>query len=150
MNTDELMEFTVAKFFLDTNVLVYSFDQSVPEKQQLATHLIETALQNEQGTISSQVIQEFLSLAGRKFASPLNLRAQRLYLSTVLRPLCHHYPSEGFYERALDTADLTGFSLYDSLIVTAAIDCNCAYLFSEDMQHGRNIQGLTILNPFAA
>jgi predicted nucleic acid-binding protein len=43
---------------------------------------------------------------------------------------------------------MTGFSFYDTLIVTAAIESSCRTLFSEDLQHGREVQGLTILNPF--
>ncbi len=148
MNADEFAELTAERSFLDTNIFVYSFDNNAPEKQRIALQLIEMALQTERSMISSQVVQEFLSLAGRKFARPLSFKAQRAYLTTVLRPLCQHYPSEGFYERALDIAEKAGPSLYDALILTAAIECNCVYLFSEDMQHGRKIQGLTIVNPF--
>ena len=34
------------------------------------------------------------------------------------------------------------------LIVAAAIEGGCDTLFSEDMQHGRSIGGLAIVNPF--
>ena len=41
------------------------------------------------------------------------------------------------------------FSYWDSLIVAAALDAGCDMLFSEDMQHGQNIDGrLMITNPF--
>ena len=105
MNVAELTKLAVEPSFLDTNIFVYSFDNDAPGKQRVALQLIEMALRTEHGMISSQVVQEFLSLAGRKFAHPLGLKAQRAYLSTVLRPLCQHYPSEGFYERALDIVE---------------------------------------------
>jgi predicted nucleic acid-binding protein len=41
-----------------------------------------------------------------------------------------------------------GFSFYDALIVSSAIEAGCDTLYSEDMQHGRSIGGLTIINPF--
>ncbi len=42
-----------------------------------------------------------------------------------------------------------GFAFYDALIVAAALEGGCDTLFSEDMQHGRDVGGLTIVNPFA-
>ena len=42
-----------------------------------------------------------------------------------------------------------GFSFYDSLIVAAALEAGCTTLYSEDMQDGQRIEGLTIRNPFA-
>lgn len=55
-----------AKFFLDTNVFVYSFDSSAPQKQKKSQALIEAALESQTGSISWQVVQEFLSVATRK------------------------------------------------------------------------------------
>ncbi|MCZ7673412.1 MAG: hypothetical protein M5U34_42995 [Chloroflexi bacterium] len=66
----------------------------------------------------------------------------------MLIPLCQQYPSGSFYERALLVKAETGYSFYDTLVVTAAIESGCSILLSEDMQDGRIIQGLTIINPF--
>ncbi len=44
-----------ASFFLDTNIIVYSFDSTAPEKQATARELIRRALRDE-GCISPQVI----------------------------------------------------------------------------------------------
>jgi predicted nucleic acid-binding protein len=41
-----------------------------------------------------------------------------------------------------------GFSWWDSLLVASALQAQCSHFFSEDMQHGREIFGMTILNPF--
>ena len=43
-----------------------------------------------------------------------------------------------------------GFAFYDALIVAAALERGCDTLFSEDMQHGRSVAGLTIVNPFVS
>jgi predicted nucleic acid-binding protein len=135
-------------FFLDTNVFVYSFDQRSAQKQATAQCLIREALRAQLGIISTQVVQEFLSTALRKFAHPLSVSESREYLKTVLIPLCRHYPSADFYDRALLLQEETGFSFYDALIVTAAVESRCSTLLSEDLQHGRTVRSVLILNPF--
>lgn len=144
MNAAELR----GRFFLDTNVLVYSFDPDSSAKQALAGRLILEGLRAQRAVISTQVVQEFLNVATRRFAHPLTLSESREYLQTVLRPLCRHTPSIAFYDRALLLREETGYSLYDALIVTAAVESNCQTLLSEDLQHDRTIRGVRIANPF--
>jgi predicted nucleic acid-binding protein len=135
-------------FFLDTNIFVYSFDSSVPDKQQLARQLIRDALLTQRGVISTQVVQEFLSLSSRKFAQPMSVEAAREYLRDVLMPLCQHFPSIEFYDRALLLKQETGFAFYDVLVVAAAVEIGCATLLTEDLQAGRTVHGVKIVNPF--
>jgi predicted nucleic acid-binding protein len=53
------------------------------------------------------------------------------------------------HERGLEIAERFGFSLYDSMIVSAALQSSCTILYSEDMQHGQEIDyQLIIINPF--
>ena len=135
-------------FFLDTNVFVYSFDDSAPQKQQTARGLIRDALGTQRGVISAQVMQEFLNVALRKFVQPMTIAESRDYMKITLLPLCRHYPSALFYDRALLLKEATGFSFYDSLIIAAAVDTGCSTLLSEDLQDGRTVQGVKIVNPF--
>ena len=135
-------------FFLDTNVFVYSFDLDNPQKQVIAQNLIREALRTQRGVISPQVVQEFLSVALRKFAHPLTVSESREYLKTVLMPLCRHNPSMDFYDRALLLREETGFAFYDALIIAAAVESECSTLLSEDLQHKQKVRTLTILNPF--
>ena len=135
-------------FFLDTNVFAYSFDSVNPQKQSIALALVHHALQTQRGVISTQVIQEFLNLALRKFPQPFSPTEARTYLHAVLLPLCSHFPSSSFYERAILLQVETGYAWYDALIVAAALELGCSSLFSEDLQHGRVIQGMVIRNPF--
>jgi predicted nucleic acid-binding protein len=144
MNVGEL----AGPFFLDTNVLVYSFDKTAPAKQVIAKQLIRHALQTQQGLISTQVVQEFLNLAIRKFSPPLSTSEAREYLKSTLMPLCQQFPSIAFYDQALLVQMETGYSWYDSLVIAAAIEANCITLLSEDMHHDQRIRGITILNPF--
>lgn len=136
------------KFFLDTNVIVYTFDQSAPQKQKIAQHLLEQTLSG-QGCISYQVIQEFTNLALRKFSPTMTTSEAQRYLENVLLPICEFYPTEKFYQRGLSIQERWRFSWYDSLIITAALEIGCDVLYSEDMQHGQKIETLTILNPFS-
>lgn len=144
MNVDKLS----GLFFLDTNILVYSFDKTAPAKQLMARQLIRRSLHTQYGVISTQVVQEFLNLALRKFSPPLSTPEAREYLKSTLLPLCQHFPSVPFYDQALFVQIETGYSWYDALVITAAIEANCTILFSEDLHHRQIIRGLTILNPF--
>jgi predicted nucleic acid-binding protein len=49
---------------------------------------------------------------------------------------------------ALEIKAAHGFSYWDSAIIAAARALGCKELFSEDMSHGREIDGVTIINPF--
>jgi len=136
------------KFFLDTNILIYTFDSREPAKQQRANELVIRALKTRQGIISFQVVQEFLNAARRKFASVLSSLDVQTYLVQVLTPLCQVFSSIDLYVRALEIAERWQYSFYDSLIIATALQANCQILYSEDLQHGQVIQGLTIINPF--
>jgi len=144
MNVDDID----GLYFIDTNVLLYSFDATAPAKAEIACGIIEHALRTQRGMISSQVLQEFLNAATKKFAAAFHVGDLRLYSRTVLMPLCGHYASDETFDRALLLREETGYSFYDSLIVCAAMAAGCATLLSEDLQHGRRIGELTIVNPF--
>ena len=138
-----------AKFFLDTNVFVYAFDHGAPGKAAKANELIQRALNDRHGVISTQVVQEFLNVAIRKFYKPLTIPDCKDYLSTVLQPLCTVYPDEHLYREALDIQGSTGYSFYDCLILAAADQAGCRTVYSEDLQAGQKIRNMEIANPFA-
>jgi len=136
------------KYFLDTNVFIYSFDSSAPQKRKTARDHIQHALKEQVGCISSQVIQEFLNVSSKKFDPPLAHQDSLKYLNTVLAPLCEIYTSVDLYRKTIENSERWKYSFYDSMIITAAIQTNCSILYSEDLQHGQVIQDLTIINPF--
>ena len=137
------------RFFLDTNILVYTFDAKAPEKAKRAAQLVRRAADTGEGIISYQVVQEFFSVAFRRFAQPMSVAEAEQYLITVLRPLLAVHSSPAIYFEALRIAEKHRISWYDSLIVAAAVEGQCARLYSEDFQHGRKLEGLRIENPFA-
>ena len=136
------------RFFLDTNVFVYSFDRSAPAKARKATELIRRAVASGKGIASYQVAQEFFNVALRRFARPMMVAEAEQYLATVFRPLIAVHSSQALYTEGLRLSDRYRLSWYDALIVAAAIEGRCNLLYTEDLQHGRSIGGLTIHNPF--
>ena len=136
------------RFFLDTNIFIYSFDQSAPLKSQKSAELIREALTTQKGVISYQVVQEFFNVALRRFTQPMKVADAEHYLSTVFRPLLGVHSSQALYAEALHLHAQSGLSWYDSLIVSAAIQARCDLLFTEDLQHGQRFGSLQVRNPF--
>ena len=136
------------RFFLDTNIFVYSFDESAPEKARRAFDLIRRAIEKRQGIVSYQVVQEFFNVALRRFDEPMSSTDAEQYLSTTFQPLLRVQSSHDLYSRALRLAARYSLSWYDSLIVASAIEGRCGVLYSEDFQHGQRFNELRIENPF--
>jgi predicted nucleic acid-binding protein len=99
------------------------------------------------GMISVQVLNEFASVAFRKLG--MAYPEIREILDSI-RAICQIQPvTIETHDLGLDMAERFGFSLYDSMIVSAAIQSECSILYSEDMQHGQDINAqLVITNPF--
>jgi predicted nucleic acid-binding protein len=135
------------KFFLDTNILVYTFDRGNLRKRNRAEDLVRGALEGG-GIISSQVVQEFLSLALGKFEVAMSGEDVRKQLAYVLEPLCGVYSGPALYWEAISIREETGFHFYDCLILAAAVEGGCGIVYSEDMHHGRRVRGVEIRNPF--
>ena len=136
------------RFFLDTNIFVYSFDRNSPAKSRRATQLIRGAVAMRKGIISYQVVQEFFNVALRRFSPPMTAMDAEQYLSTVFRPLLTVHSSQDLYANAFRLADRYHLPWYDSVIVAAAIEGKCGVLYSEDFQHGQKFGDLKIENPF--
>lgn len=137
------------RFFLDTNIFVYSFDRTSPSKARRATQLIRDGVATRKGAVSYQVVQEFFNVALRRFAQPMTAAEAEQYLGTVFRPLMAVQSSPALYAEALRLTGKRRLSWYDSLIVAAAMEAGCSLLYSEDLQSGRHFGDLRIENPFA-
>ena len=132
--------------FLDTNVFVYLFDETTPRKRQVAGRLVRRSVANGRGCISHQVIQETMNVViGKLGGTPEQMRQ---LMDEVLFPLWRVQATRTLYRRGLEVRARYGFSVYDSLIVAAALDAGCKTLYSEDLQHGQRMEGLTVVDPF--
>ncbi|MGK9169617.1 PIN domain-containing protein [Inquilinus limosus] len=128
--------------FFDSNVLLYiaSADRAKADR---AERLIA-----EGGTISVQVLNEIANVARRKMA--LSWEETRAFLSAMRALLPVQPLTTALHEMGLAVAERYGFSIYDAMIVAAALQADCETLWSEDMQHGLVVEGrLRIANPFA-
>ena len=134
-----------AKVFLDTNVLVYAFDWSAPEKRLFAQEMIQREMD---WCTSWQVVQEFSNLALHQFRKPMLPEDLRDYLNLVLLPNCRVMPTSAIYEQALRIQSLAQYCFYDSLIVGAALISGAKQLYSENLQPGGMFGNLEIVNPF--
>ncbi|HKT49612.1 MAG TPA: PIN domain-containing protein [Candidatus Angelobacter sp.] len=136
------------RFFLDTNIFVYSFDDTDVKKARRASELIQSGVTTRKGVVSYQVVQEFLNVALRKFAQPMSAAEAEQYLSTVFRPLLAIHSSHSLFSEAVQLTGRHRLSWYDSLIVAAALASECDILYSEDLQHGRRFGSVQVKNPF--
>ena len=134
--------------FLDTNIFVYSIDRRDLVKEQKAAKLIRDNLGSLRGVVSFQVVQEFFNVASKRLVAPMTIESCQLYLERVFIPLLRVHSSAALYGEALAFQGRYRLSLYDSLIVCAALHAGCTILYSEDMQHGQRFGALQIQNPF--
>lgn len=136
------------KFFLDTNIFVYSLDKHSPAKQKLATQLIREGIASGKGIVSYQVVQEFFNVALRGFAHVMRVAEAEQYLGTIFRPMLSVQSSPALVAEALRMHERYRFAWYDSLILAAAMEARCGILYSEDLRHGQTLGELRIENPF--
>ena len=136
------------KFFIDTNVFVYTFSSNDPAKKEESLTIIKGALSNGNGCISYQVVQEFFNVALKKFIVPLSHLDCRKYFNSVLEPICEVYAGPRLFGKALEISERWKLSFYDSLIVAAALFADCEILYSEDLQHNQQIETLKIVDPY--
>jgi predicted nucleic acid-binding protein len=136
------------RFFIDTNVFVYSFDHTARKKAARAKQLIREALATQKGVTSYQVAQEFFNVALKRFARPMRAAEAERYLGTVFRPLVAVHSSMALFGEAMRLFGQGGLSWFDALIVVAAQQAGCDVLYTEDLQHGQKFGNLRVVNPF--
>ena len=131
-----------AKPFLDTNVVLYAFIEGDSRAQKAEALLVKG------GVISVQVLSEFAAVARRKLNKSW---AEVRRALAILRVFCPEPApvTVKTHEAALQIAERYKFSIYDGLIIAAALETGCNIAYSEDLQDGQVIENsLTIRNPF--
>jgi predicted nucleic acid-binding protein len=133
--------------FFDTNVLVYLFDSSSPQKQRTARAVLSDRTGRGEVLLSPQVLQEFYVTVTRKLARPMPRdRAERLVRSFTVFSIV--MIDAQLVLAAIALAHRHGLSLWDAMIVAAAKVGGASEVLTEDLQHGQTIEGLRIVNPF--
>jgi predicted nucleic acid-binding protein len=133
------------RFFVDTNLILYTYDTTDPRKQERAETWMRWLWENAAGSLSWQVLQEFYWNAVRKFsAKPQRVREHIALLSQWNPPDV----SLTLFERAWFWSDDAQITFWDAMVVAAAERTRCRWLLSEDFQPGRAFGSVTVLNPF--
>ena len=135
----------MSRAFFDTNVVVYAAYRTPDLRHVTAQNLLERHLEEGSMVVSTQVLQETYSVLTRKM---------RLSGPAVLAYVTHLASQEvvpssaSFVLRALALAQRHQLSAWDALMVQAALESNCAVLYTEDLQAGMRFGELEVVNPF--
>jgi predicted nucleic acid-binding protein len=134
-----------ASVFVDTNVLLCSFDSRDPVKRAKAGNWLEYLWRTGAGRISWQVLHEFYANAGRKLGVPALEAREAVDAFSRWRP---GGMSLSVVERGWYWMDRAQLSWWDSLILASAERLGCSMLLSEDFQAGCNFDGVRVVSPF--
>lgn len=139
------MRFMNGRSFLDTNILVYSDDHDEHDKQAKALGILEEARLSSRGVLSTQVLQEYFVSVTKKLGVPARVAREKVEILSHFEVVL--IGVEDVLE-AIDFHRLHQLSLWDSLVIRAALSSGCTTLYTEDLQHGRRFGCLEIVNPF--
>ncbi|MGA8617565.1 MAG: PIN domain-containing protein [Candidatus Sulfotelmatobacter sp.] len=134
-----------ARSFFDTNVLIYADDKAAPAKQRRALDLVTEHRRARTGVVSLQVLQEYFVTATRKLHVESSIARRKVELLAEFHVAA---PDVSDILAAIDLHRLHNLSFWDALVIRSAKQSGCTVLFSEDVQHSRDIDGLQIVNPF--
>ena len=132
--------------FVDTNILVYSF---VPDDRRHApaVELIWTLMDSNHLRTSTQVLQQFFAVTTRKLPNPLTATQALAHIERFA--VCPVVINDVRTIRtAAGLASQDSLSFWDALLIAAALQSGARVLYTEDLQHNRNLHGLRIVNPF--
>lgn len=130
-------------FFLDTNIVVYSFSERDVFKREAARALVET----DGAWVSTQVLSELANVLTRRLRIAVPEATQRIMNIATSCELMLVSPSIVY--DALRIKESLGYGFYDSQIIAAALACGASVLYSEDLHHGQLVDGkLSIRSPF--
>jgi predicted nucleic acid-binding protein len=136
-----------AKFFVDTNILVYAASNAAADQahRDLALELLDRS----DLALSAQVLAEFYSVATAK--AKLNMthdEAVVLLQSLVRIPVCPI--TRELVMEAIELRQRCQISYWDAAIIAAAKQMGCTAVYSEDLNPGQSYEGVVVINPFVA
>jgi len=135
------------KVFLDTNILVYAYDEHEPEKQKKAQELLNDGIVQENAVLSVQVLSEFFNVVTRHIRQPMSPdEAQEIIETLSILPV--QEIDLAMVNRAIETHKRYQISYWDSLIISAAERAGCTTIFSEDLNDAQTYHSIPVFNPF--
>ena len=133
--------------FVDSNILVYAYDSSAGEKNQIARQLLLSLWEKKNGCLSIQTLQEFYVCITQKVPNPISqIEAAEIIKDFSVWKV--HSPNAIDLLDAVDLQKKYKLSFWDAMIIKSAISTHCEIVWSEDLNKGQLIQGIKICNPF--
>jgi predicted nucleic acid-binding protein len=133
--------------FLDTNILVYAYDEHELQKQSKAQGLLIDGIEQENVVLSVQVIGEFFNVVTRHIPQPMSAE-QAQGIIDMLSILPVQEIDLAMVNRTIETHKTYQISYWDSLIVSAAERAGCSMIISEDLSAGQTYHNILVHNPF--
>ena len=131
--------------FLDTNLLVYCTDATAPAKQERARALVSRLSAAGEAVVSTQVLIElFHTLMRKQKMAPV--AAQVLTLAFTVWPVIDS--DLALVGAAIERSITHQLSIWDAMVIEAALRAEARTLYSEDLSHGQRFGALTVVNPF--
>ena len=134
--------------FVDTNVLIYAYDESAGTKHTQAKQLLTELWQNRTGCVSIQVLQEFYVNVTQKVAKPLSSDVAMQIIRDLAAWEVHRPGTEDIIS-AIQLQRRFQISFWDAMILASAIALQCEIVWSEDLNPGQRYETVTVTNPFA-
>ena len=137
------------KVFVDTNILIYAHDLDAGQRNTLSASILRDLWENRTGIISTQVLQEFYVNVTRKIENPLpKSKARGIIESYLAWPVELNDAKTVLAASEIEERHMLSF--WDSLIVASARNAKAEKILTEDLNHGQQIEGILIENPFAS
>lgn len=133
--------------FIDTNILVYSYDTQDAVKQEKAQAILAGGVTNETCFLSVQVLGEFFNVVTKQIQDPMSSEEAK----KIVDILCFMPVLDidlAMVKRAIDTHIVYHISYWDALIIAAAERAECKQIYSEDLNHGQIYNDIRVKNPF--
>ncbi|HKP54770.1 MAG TPA: PIN domain-containing protein [Chloroflexia bacterium] len=138
-----------ARFFVDTNVLIYSYSLSEPDKQHTALEVLKYIRTKNSGAISTQVLGEFFVTATRKLTPPLTVDEAYQQVSYFITAWTVIEMTTPLLLEALRGVRNYQLNYWDAQIWAAARHNRIQTVITEDFNTGATIEGVTFINPFS-
>ena len=134
--------------FVDTNILIYAYDESAGARHTRAQALVAELWRSRRGCLSVQVLQEFYVVGARKLIQipPADLRV--ILNDIALWQI--HTPTAPDVLAAVDLHERYQISFWDAMILQSAAQRGCQVVWSEDLNAGQIYGGVRVVNPFTS
>lgn len=136
------------KVLVDTNIIVYSYDFSEPEKQKIAIETLDSVHKSERGVLSVQILAEFFSSVTKRITQPLSIEDAAEQVDLYIRSWTVIDMTPFIVREAIRDIKSHKFSFLDSMIWATAKMSQISIVLSEDFSDNSVVEGVRFINPF--